>query len=102
LSGKMPWCDEFIGWIYGLQGKGNKARCILREAKSRVEKKQYVPTAALAFIHLGLGDTDEFFRLLDRAVEERDALLIWFKYFPNFKQLHSDPRFSSLIHRLGL
>ena len=102
LTGGMPWCAESIGWVYGLAGKRAKAKAILRESQSKLERKQYVPSSAFAMIHLGLGDTDEVFRYLKQGVIERDALLVWLKYFPPFKQLHSDPRFSNLMHSLGL
>jgi hypothetical protein len=102
LTGGMPWSAESIGWVYGLAGKRGKAKAILRESQSRVERKQYVPSSAFAMVHLGLGDTDEFFRCLARAFDERDAFLAWLKYFPPFKRLHSDPRFSNLLHSLGL
>ena len=102
LTGGMPWSAESIGCVYGLAGKTAKAKAILRESESKVERKQYVPSSAFAMIHLGLGDTDEVFRCLERGVHERDALLAWLKYFPPFKPLHSDPRFSNLMHSLGL
>jgi hypothetical protein len=101
-KGKDNWIAESIGWVYGLAGKRAKAKAILREAQSRVERKQYVPSSAFAMLHLGLGDTDGFFRYLERGVGERDAILPWFKTFPPFKRLHSDPRFSNLLHSLGL
>ena len=102
LTGGMPWGAEFIGWIYGLTGKKARARAILREAQSRVEQKQYVPSSAFAMVHLGLGDIDEFFRCMERGINERDAFLPWLKYFPPFEPLHSDPRFLNLMHSLGL
>ena len=102
LTEGMPFCAESLGWVYGLAGKRDKAKAILRESRSRVEQKQYVPSSAFAMVHLGLGDIDEVFRCLERGVHEKDALLAWLKYFPPFKPLHSDPRFSNLIHSLGL
>jgi adenylate cyclase len=102
LTGGMPWSAESIGWVYGLAGKRAKAKAILRESHSRVERKQYVPLSGFALVHLGLGDIDEFFRCFERGVNERDAFMPWIKNFPPFKPLHSDPRFSNLLHSLGL
>jgi adenylate cyclase len=102
LTGGMPWSAESTGWVYGLAGKRAKAKAILRESQSKVERKHYVPSSAFALIHLGLGETDEFFRCLEQGVGERDAFLPWIKTFPPFNRLHSDPRFSNLLHRLGL
>jgi adenylate cyclase len=102
LTGGMPWCAESLGWVYGLAGKRAKAKTILRESQSRVKRKEYVPSSGFALVHLGLGNTDAFFEYLERGVDERDAFLPWIKYFPPFKPLHSDPRFSSLLHSLRL
>ena len=102
MTGGMPWSAESIGCVYGLAGKTAKAKAILRESQSKVERKEFVPSSALVLVHLGLGDTDEFFRCLSRAFDERDSFLVWLKYFPSFKRLHSDPRFSNLMQNLGL
>ena len=102
LTGGMPWSAESIGWVYGLAGKRTKAKAILRESQSRVERKQYVPSSAFALVCLGLGDTDELFRCLARAFDEKDAFLPWLNCLPPFKRLHSDPRFLNLMHSLGL
>jgi len=67
-----------------------------------MQGKQYVPSSAVALVHLGLGDDDAVFKWLERAVDERDALMPWLKYFPPLDRLHSDPRFSNLLRRLGL
>ena len=42
------------------------------------------------------------FALLDKAHDERDFLLVMRKVDPMFDPLRSDPRFSSLVQRVGL
>jgi hypothetical protein len=55
----------------------------------------------IAFAYAALGDKDQAFAWLDKAVERRD-LVIFLKYDPNSDRLQSDPRFDALIRRLGL
>jgi serine/threonine-protein kinase len=56
----------------------------------------------MARICTALGDRDRAFSWLDKAVEERSALLIFLKVNPFFDSLHSDARFGALLRRIGL
>jgi hypothetical protein len=53
-------------------------------------------------IHIALGETDEGFRLLDRAAEERSVNLQFEGTDPVFNSVRHDPRFLSLRQKLGL
>ena len=69
----------------------------LRERASR----EYVPAFDLAAILAPLGQTDEALSALEKAYEERNALL-WFRiYFPVFDPIRSNPRFAALAARLA-
>jgi adenylate cyclase len=61
-----------------------------------------VPAAAIALIYGQLGDRDNAFRWLDRAVEERSSFLLFIKVSPRVDPLRSDPRFRELLQRIGL
>ncbi len=82
---------------------GNRAEAvkILREIEER-KKTAYVPPCDLAQIHTALGNVDEAFRWLERAVEVRDADLFMTKVWPVWDPLRDDPRFNELLHRLNL
>ena len=56
----------------------------------------------IALIHLGLGDLDSVFHCLDRAFEERDGSLILITAAVEFDPVRNDPRFKSLLGRMGL
>jgi hypothetical protein len=49
-----------------------------------------------------LGRQDEAFEWLDRAYEERDALLTDVKRMPHSDPLREDPRFDALMKKIGL
>ena len=53
-------------------------------------------------LHLGLEDFDAAFVQLDRAVEERAALLTWLRVDPVFDPIREQPRFADLLERVGL
>ena len=55
----------------------------------------------LAAVYAALGDEDEAFRILDKAVEERNSLLVFFKEDPSFENLRSDPRWKALLRRMN-
>jgi hypothetical protein len=56
----------------------------------------------MAMINIGLGDKDAAFLSLGKAIDERSAKLIWLNADPIYDDLHSDPRFTELLHRIGL
>ncbi len=55
-----------------------------------------------ALIHLGLSDLDSLFEWLNRAFDERDGSLILITAAVEFDPVREDPRFKSLLERMGL
>jgi len=90
-----------LGNIYALHGKPAEARDQLRRLDS-LSKTQYVTAYAIALIHTALGQPDSAFAWLDRAVQERTHWLVWLNRDLRWKPLRGDPRFASLVHRVGL
>jgi tetratricopeptide (TPR) repeat protein len=99
--GGMPWAAESAGWALALDGRRDEARRVLETSLSRM-KTAYVPSSAIACIHLGLGDDDALFEWLGRCLDERDALLPWLKPLPAFDRVRPDPRFQGLLGQVGL
>jgi hypothetical protein len=60
------------------------------------------PVEAMAFTHSSLGDKDDAFRWLDKAVEQRNWVIIYLKKDNVWDPLRSDPRFAALLRRVGL
>jgi TolB-like protein/Tfp pilus assembly protein PilF len=99
--GGMPWAAESMGWACALAGDAGEARRVLGESLARM-KAAFVPSSAIANIHLGLGDDDALCDWLGRCVEERDALLPWLGVMPAFDRVRPDPRFQAVLKRIGL
>jgi hypothetical protein len=56
----------------------------------------------LGEINARLGNRDEAFRWLEKACDERSLWIAKLKADPELDSLHSDPRFSNLLRRIGL
>jgi len=56
----------------------------------------------IAAIYEGLGEKDQAFASLAKAYAERDSNISNLKMDPEFDSLHSDPRFTDLLRRVGL
>jgi tetratricopeptide (TPR) repeat protein len=90
-----------LGNLYGLAGRRVEALGALRRLDS-LSRSQYVTAYAVALIHTALGQPDSAFAWLDRAVEERTHWLVWLNRDLRWEPLRGDPRFASLVRRVGL
>ena len=90
-----------LGLAYAVSGRHPQALEELRILEG-VANERYIPPTAFALIHGGLGNMDEAFRWMDRAVEQRDAFLTILVVSPTFDELRGDPRFNELVRRIGI
>ncbi len=82
-------------------GKTQEARKILREAES-VWKSGDPLSHFIAAAHARLGEKDAAFEWLDKAFQEHESFLVYFKVHPLFEGLRGDPRFDALVKRIGI
>jgi tetratricopeptide (TPR) repeat protein len=90
-----------IGHLYAVWGKREEAQQVLAELIKKSEQT-YVSAYDVAVIYAGLGDRDQAFGWLDKAVEQHSFWLSWLKLDPRLDPLRSDPRFSRLLQRVRL
>jgi DNA-binding winged helix-turn-helix (wHTH) protein/tetratricopeptide (TPR) repeat protein len=90
-----------LGHAYAVSGRRSEARQTLVDLKA-LSSRKYVTPYGVALVHAGLGDADQAFAWLDRAVADRANWLVWLKLDPRFDNLHRDPRFNTLLRRVGL
>jgi adenylate cyclase len=86
---------------YAKMGRTGDARRILNELIEK-SRRQYVSGETIALIYLALGDREETFRWLKLACDEHAAGFYTFACFPDYRALHSDPRFADLVRRIGV
>lgn len=90
-----------LGRSYALSGKAAAAREVLDELKS-LSGERYVDPTYMALVHLGLGEHDEAFTLLEKAYADHSAWMVHLKAEPMFDAVRTDSRFTSLLRRVGL
>lgn len=101
LSGELPHMLGGLGLTLGLAGRTSEARAVLERLHS-LEKQRHVPPTCFAWTHLGLGEIDDAFVWLDRAVESPDRMLSPIKTYPFLDPLRCDPRFAALLRKMRL
>ena len=92
---------DAIIYAYGLSGKRNEALQVLAEL-GRLTKQNHaqLPWESWLFIHIGLGEHDKAFALLEKAHRERRGIKRALD-MPYVDPLRSDPRFAELRRRVG-
>jgi TolB-like protein/DNA-binding winged helix-turn-helix (wHTH) protein/Flp pilus assembly protein TadD len=101
VSHDSPAITGVLVSAYAHAGRRTDALRALSELKRRHETG-YVPAAAFVQAYLGLRDKDQAFAWLDQAYKEQSNILQFLKTESTFDFLRSDPRFVSLVHRVGL
>ena len=101
LPGRQTWSLMELALSSLATGDRLRAEAIYEELVTR-SANEYVSLVSLANVTAALGRTDEAFEWLDRAYEERDALLTWVRVAPHYDPLRDDPRFSSFLEKMGL
>jgi tetratricopeptide (TPR) repeat protein len=95
-----PSIARMFGLFYGLAGRQSDARAVLSQLLER-RAESYIPAEAIADIYLGLGEYDEALRWFELAYEEQNVALIWINQWWVYDPLRSDPRFQSILDRMG-
>lgn len=90
-----------LGQGYAAWGKRDEAQKVLNELQQR-SKQGYISPHFMAIIYASLGDRDQAFEWLDRAVEKRFPPLIYLEVNPIWDNLRTDPRFAELRRKIGL
>ena len=86
---------------YAHAGRRREALRLVDELKRR-QQTSYVAAAPFVNAYLGLGDNEQAMRWLERAYHEQSNILQLIKVYPYFDPLRGDPRFTDLVHRVGL
>jgi TolB-like protein/Flp pilus assembly protein TadD len=101
LTNDNPAMVMAYGHAQALAGNAAEARSALHKL-DQLSHTRFVPSLYPAAIHVGLGETDEAFRLLKLAYQEKVDRLIYLSVEPMADPLRSDPRFAQLMAKIGL
>jgi TolB-like protein/DNA-binding winged helix-turn-helix (wHTH) protein/Tfp pilus assembly protein PilF len=99
-SNITAWTWTLEAYTYGRAGRPAEARSALEKARS--SKFGPIDPIALVGPYIGLGDKAQAFVWLDKAVAEHSPGVTALKVDPIYDPLRSDPRFQTILVRLGL
>lgn len=91
--------NSYIARALTALGREDEARAILSSAESG---EDYVRSEFMAASYASLGEFDKAFEALEKAFSDRSAGLIYLHLDPAYEPLKADPRFGSLVERIGL
>jgi tetratricopeptide (TPR) repeat protein len=100
LSGNPEFATS-IGQDYAASGY----KAVLQdwlEGLEELSKREYLSPYEIAQVHARLGDREQTFKSLEKAFQERDSRIVALEVEPVFGSWHSDPRYQSLVKRIGL
>jgi TolB-like protein/Tfp pilus assembly protein PilF len=82
-------------------GRAAEARRMLASRLGQMDRT-HIDAAGTALVYVGLGDTTEAFRWLDRAMQDRPWSLSLLRIEPLWRPIASDPRFVAHLKQLQL
>lgn len=91
-----------LGSIYAMTGKVAEAKNLVSELEKTRAGGEYISSCILAGLRVLIGDVDSGFKWLERAYEERAGALPYLRVYDSFDTIRSDPRYLSLLRKVGL
>jgi serine/threonine-protein kinase len=101
LSGTSPDETATLAYAYAKSGRKQQAMLVVEELKRR-SQRHYVPASLFAATYAALGDHHEAARWLEKALEDRDGILVFVGVDPIFEDIRSDSRYEKILSRVGL
>jgi TolB-like protein/Tfp pilus assembly protein PilF len=100
-SGDGPYSLGHLGNVYARAGQKSAAMQSIARLQKHVEQDG-VGRYEIALVYAGLGDKKNAFQWLEDAYRAHDVGLVYLKVDPCLDPLRGDPRFDSLLKRVGL
>jgi hypothetical protein len=85
-----------LGVVYALAGRREDALKVLGRLDSATNP------IGLADIYFALGNKDEGFTWLSKAIDQKQGFARWLNVSPLYDDVRADPRFAPLVARLKL
>jgi hypothetical protein len=100
LSHGVPFVLGALGHAYGVFGMAGPARAVLDQLLQAAHTR-YVPAVEIAWVCFGLGQPEQGFDWLARALDERCASLAWLPVDPRAKPWRRNPRARKFLQTMS-
>ena len=100
-KGFSSYAECYIGVTYVRMEKKDEAQQVLDNLIEQ-SNKEYVPPHFVAILYFALEEKDIGFKWLEKAYEERSIGLPLLKIVKAYDSVRSDPRFITLLKKVGL
>jgi len=90
-----------LAWAKAMAGDPLQAERLIMQVLERTDGGEPVPPLDLAKAYVALGEVDSAFFWLERAFEDRALDLTFIKTTPEYDGLRADPRYATLLTRMG-
>jgi len=90
-----------LGSAYAMAGRTDEARGILKKLYLTA-RNTYIPACYFASIYFGLGEIDECFDWVFKAIENQEFMILFLINDPGFDPLRSHPRYKALLRKMNL
>jgi tetratricopeptide (TPR) repeat protein len=97
----MPGTNAHRAQALALSGR-HEAALVELDRVLELSKQRYVAAYDIALIYAALSNTEKTFLWLERAIDDRSTQASFLAQDPMFDELHTDPRFASLVQRIGI
>ena len=100
-QGPTPGILGHLGMAQAAVGREADARATIGKL-TQARADGYSPALPVAEVYVALGELDQAFTWLGRAIEQREPLLTQLKHFPvRHDALKGDPRYAVALQRMG-
>jgi serine/threonine-protein kinase len=96
----QPMVLALKGSVYALAGRSGEARKLLEQLQE-IAQKTYVPPYLFSWIYIGLEEADKCLEWLEKAVDDRDGMIIHIHVDPLYDPLRYQPRFQALLRKMN-
>jgi TolB-like protein/Flp pilus assembly protein TadD len=101
MSGRHSLALTALAEVFAQTGNLAGALTLHRELIDRASRG-YVAASHLALTASAAGNRDEAMAFARRAWDEREpSFILWARHFPQYRTLHSDPRFAAILREMN-
>jgi serine/threonine-protein kinase len=101
LSARSPLALCLLAASQATAGRTGEVQELLAEIRG-IAPATHVPPFCMAWVALAMDDLDQAMAWLERAVEEREPMIVNINQEPYYDKIRSDPRYHALVRKMNL